>query len=231
MPQAPLILCSIVFSTYLLLLAAVSAQPNTHQFKLGHRPVLHRRLGSGFDNAVINATENQLFYAQKATSKNGHLGHRKEQHHHSISQEFLFAHNKVRQHFNEPLLKWDKKLARYARRWATKRSNDCKMIHSYGPYGENLFWGKRDHWTPTEAVQSWVREHKFYNSGNNECLPGEMCGHYTQVVWRDTARLGCTRKKCQNGGLFVICVYDPPGNYVNESPFGTINPTTQPLTP
>lgn len=220
MPQAPILICSIVFSTYLLLIA-VSAQPNTHQRNLGrHRVVLHRRLGSGFDDAAtINATETEFVYEQEATIKQGPLRHKWQQP--SDSQQFLFAHNKVRLHFNEPLLKWDKKLARYARRWASKRLKDCKMIHSYGPYGENLFWGKRDHWTPAQAVQSWIREHKYYDSETNECAFGQMCGHYTQVVWRDTSRLGCTRKKCQDGGLFVICVYDPPGNYVNESPFGT----------
>jgi len=143
-----------------------------------------------------------------------------------MAREFLIAHNKVRRHFGEPPLTWDKKLAHYARRWAAKRYYDCKMIHSYGPYGENIFWGKRAHWTPKEAVQSWVSEQKYFNPHSNGCVDGHMCGHYTQVVWRETLRIGCARKKCQNKGLFVICVYDPPGNYVNESPFGTTTTTT-----
>lgn len=100
---------------------------------------------------------------------------------------------------------------------------DCKMVHSLGPYGENLFWGKYDNWTPTQAVESWVSEREFYDARNNSCTPGEMCGHYTQVIWRDSLKVGCTRAKCQNGGVLIICEYDPPGNYVNESPFDTVN--------
>ena len=99
---------------------------------------------------------------------------------------------------------------------------DCKMIHSYGPYGENIFWGGRDHWTASEAVESWVRENEFYDPDNNHCAAGEMCGHYTQVVWKSSVRVGCTRMKCATGGVLVFCEYDPPGNYVNENPFGKV---------
>ncbi|XP_038883614.1 pathogenesis-related protein 1A [Benincasa hispida] len=140
-----------------------------------------------------------------------------------FAREFLLAHNKVRMNVTHPLLNWDKKLARYARRWGMKRVADCKMIHSYGPYGENLFWGALDHWTPTEAVESWSREKQFYDVQHNACSGGQMCGHYTQIIWRDSLKLGCTRVKCQTGGVLMICEYDPPGNYVNESPFDTIH--------
>lgn len=122
-----------------------------------------------------------------------------------------------------PLLNWDKKLARYARRWGMKRMNDCRMVHSYGPYGENLFWGALDHWTPKEAVESWSKEKQFYDPRHNACSAGQMCGHYTQIIWRDSLKLGCTRVKCQTGGVLMICEYDPPGNYLNESPFDTVN--------
>jgi uncharacterized protein YkwD len=217
MPEARVLL-AIILSTSLLFLAASAQQrsqwkkPNTQQHETS-------RFNPARSNAPVNANittttttpPNKRFLAQR--------------HHLSVRREFLHAHNNVRRHFNEPILKWSRKLARYARRWANKRFLDCQMIHSYGPYGENLFWGKYDHWTATEAVQSWIREHRYYNPHTNECAPGQMCGHYTQIVWRDTSRIGCARKKCLNGGLFVICVYDPPGNYINESPFGTAAPS------
>ncbi|KAB1223967.1 Pathogenesis-related protein 1C [Morella rubra] len=207
MPPARMLL-SVILSTSLLFMV-VSALPDTQPFNFTHRAFRHHRFD---DNAKA------------------FLGSLKEHKKlRSLSKEFLFAHNKVRQHVGEPLLTWDRKLARYARRCATQRFLDCRMVHSYGPYGENLFWGKQDHWTPTEAVQSWVREHRFYDPQNNFCDPGQMCGHYTQIVWRDTLRVGCARKKCKNGGLYIICEYDPPGNYVNESPFGIVgSPVTPP---
>ncbi|PKI60980.1 hypothetical protein CRG98_018610 [Punica granatum] len=109
--------------------------------------------------------------------------------------------------------------AQYARGFAAKRALDCKMLHSYGPYGENIFWGEKDVWTPTQVVESWVSEDKYYDKTNNVCAPGQMCGHYTQVAWLDTTKVGCAIVTCLNGGSYAICNYDPPGNYVNESPF------------
>ncbi|KAJ4704789.1 Pathogenesis-related protein 1 [Melia azedarach] len=136
------------------------------------------------------------------------------------AREFLDAHNRIRATKGQPPLVWDNQLAKYAKQWAAERINDCKMIHSNGPHGENLFWGGQDHWTPTKVVDSWASEAEFYNEQTHQCKPGEMCGHYTQIVWRDTQRVGCTRRKCNNGGYYFVCSYDPPGNYVDENPFG-----------
>lgn len=138
----------------------------------------------------------------------------------AAAREFLNAHNQVRALKGLPPLVWDNRLARYARRYGNIRKGDCELIHSDGTFGENLFWGGKDHWTPTEVVKSWADEELFYDVYSNTCQPGQMCGHYTQVVWRNTARVGCARQKCDAGGVFVICNYDPPGNFVGEHPFG-----------
>ncbi|KAH7513000.1 hypothetical protein FEM48_Zijuj12G0150000 [Ziziphus jujuba var. spinosa] len=140
----------------------------------------------------------------------------------AVAREFLKAHNLVRMKHNQTLYKWDKTVARFARRWALTRAVDCRMIHSMGPYGENMFWGKYDHWTATDAVQSWAMEDKNYNADTNQCTPNKMCGHYTQIVWHESLLLGCSRMRCYNGSVVVICEYDPPGNYLGESPFGKI---------
>ncbi|XVE61790.1 hypothetical protein DITRI_Ditri06bG0067500 [Diplodiscus trichospermus] len=137
--------------------------------------------------------------------------------------DFVSAHNEVRLPLGHAPLKWNYTLAYFAKQWAKKRVNDCKLIHSYGPYGENLFWGGRTHWSPTEVVKDWVEEKAFYDPKSNSCADGEMCGHYTQIIWKDTVSIGCARVKCDNNkGLYVICNYDPPGNYIKESPFGNL---------
>ncbi|XWS43666.1 hypothetical protein CRYUN_Cryun16bG0122800 [Craigia yunnanensis] len=137
--------------------------------------------------------------------------------------DFVSAHNIVRIPIGHEPLKWNYTLAYFAKQWAKKRLNDCKLIHSYGSYGENLFWGGRTHWSPSAVVKSWVEEKAFYDPKSNTCADGEMCGHYTQIIWKDSVRLGCARIKCNNNkGLYVICNYDPPGNYVNEHPFGNL---------
>lgn len=133
----------------------------------------------------------------------------------SEDQAFLAAHNKVRLHHREPPFIWDSKLALYAREYAEKRKVDCNLIHSNGPYGENIFWGGGNQWAATDVV----REHRYYDRATMKCKPGKMCGHYTQIVWRDSVRLGCARVQCISGDTFAICSYDPPGNYIGDNPF------------
>lgn len=136
-----------------------------------------------------------------------------------MAHEFLEAHNDVRALAGEMPYVWDKKVARYARRWAEKRRDNCDTIHSHGPYGENMFWGTGWDWKAKEAVRSWAREHINYNRTDMSCRPGKLCGHFTQIVWNSTVRVGCARVECYNGGVIISCNYDPPGNYVGEDPF------------
>ncbi|KAG9448267.1 hypothetical protein H6P81_014395 [Aristolochia fimbriata] len=138
-----------------------------------------------------------------------------------LAREFLLAHNKVRQQLNMPPLVWDRKLARYARSWAARlAATDCsKPKHSHGPYGENAFWGSGHDWKAVDAVAAWANEYAFYNSSNNSCESGNDCGHYTQIIWRTSQKMGCERVNCPSGDTYVTCNYDPPGNYVGETPF------------
>ncbi|CAH8386459.1 unnamed protein product [Eruca vesicaria subsp. sativa] len=138
----------------------------------------------------------------------------------SIARQFLDPHNALRSRLGLPPLVWDSKLASYATWWANQRRYDCSLTHSTGPYGENLFWGSGSSWAPGFAVQSWVVEGSTYDYNSNSCGGSGMCGHYTQMVWRDTKRLGCASLVCDNGaGVFITCNYDPPGNYVGEKPY------------
>lgn len=141
----------------------------------------------------------------------------------SESIEFLFAHNLVRAAKFELPLAWNFQLEKYARWWAGQRKGDCKLQHSFPEddfkLGENIFWGSGSAWRPLDAVTSWASEVKYYTYATNSCEAGQMCGHYTQIVWRNTQRMGCARVVCDNGDIFMTCNYDPPGNYVGERPY------------
>ncbi|XP_030477831.2 pathogenesis-related protein PR-1-like [Cannabis sativa] len=141
----------------------------------------------------------------------------------SASSRFLAAHNIARAKKGEPPLFWDAKLARHARRWASQRKADCALKHSFqdGEFtlGENIFWGGGSDWTPANAVEAWMEEEKDYSYESNSCANGKMCGHYTQIVWQSTKRVGCARVICDNKDTFMICNYDPPGNYIGEKPY------------
>ncbi|KAM7259495.1 hypothetical protein ACFE04_015236 [Oxalis oulophora] len=138
----------------------------------------------------------------------------------SLANAFLEPHNAARATLNLAPLVWDQTLASYAQGYANERKDDCELIHSNGPYGENIFWGSGSGWKPAQAVLAWMDEGKYYNYESNSCDEGEECGHYTQVVWRDTTSLGCALVNCLGGrGVFVTCNYDPPGNYYGEEPY------------
>lgn len=133
--------------------------------------------------------------------------------------EFLNGHNTLRARCNLPPLRWSTKLATYARWWANQRKSNCAMIHSNSNYGENIFWGQGDEWTPTEAVQAWEDEGAYYNYGSNRCLPDRDCTHYTQMVWGSTKSVGCARIECLTGDTFIVCEYDPHGNIYGMRPY------------
>ncbi|KAF4378489.1 hypothetical protein G4B88_027549 [Cannabis sativa] len=61
----------------------------------------------------------------------------------------------------------------------------------------------------------------MYDYNSNTCLSENpwACLHYTQVVWRDSTRLGCAKVHCNVEGIIVICNYDPPGNYIGQRPY------------
>lgn len=134
-------------------------------------------------------------------------------------EDFVSAHNKVRTPLNLPLVEWNATVAAYAQDYANTRSADCNMEHSHGPYGENLAEASWD-LTAAEAVEMWADEEKFYDYTSNSCADGQMCGHYTQIVWRDSSTIGCATAKCGNNDwTFVTCNYYPPGNYIGERPY------------
>jgi hypothetical protein len=67
--------------------------------------------------------------------------------------------------------------------------------------GENLALGHKD---AIEAVDAWIVERKDYNFQKGDFAMNT--GHFTQVVWKGTTKLGCAQKMCELG-LYVSCVF------------------------
>ncbi|KAK2992534.1 hypothetical protein RJ640_004308 [Escallonia rubra] len=133
--------------------------------------------------------------------------------------QLLNAHNAVRARHRLPPLKWNAKLAKYAKFYANKRRGDCALVHSDSNYGENIFWGKGNGWKPADAVAAWAAQEAYYNYKSNTCMAGKDCLHYTQVVWRSTQSVGCAKIKCGNGDTHVVCEYYPHGNTIGQRPY------------
>lgn len=130
------------------------------------------------------------------------------------------AHNRVRADVEPvpdvplPALSWSSALASTAQDWA----DNCDFAHSgQGGVGENIFMGTTGYYDYQDVVDSWASEVEDYNYGDNSC--SAVCGHYTQIVWRDTLEVGCGRAECSSGMDLWVCQYSPPGNWVGEKPY------------
>ncbi|XP_043722081.1 pathogenesis-related protein 1B-like [Telopea speciosissima] len=132
--------------------------------------------------------------------------------------DYVSAHNAARSEVGVGSMTWDDTVAAYAQNYANQRAGDCNLVHYGGQYGENIAWSSGD-MSATDAVKLWVDEKAHYDYNSNSCVEGQQCGHYTQVVWKNSVRLGCGRVTCNSGGTFITCNYDPPGNYVGQRPY------------
>ncbi|SMN21738.1 similar to Saccharomyces cerevisiae YJL078C PRY3 Cell wall protein with a role in mating efficiency [Maudiozyma saulgeensis] len=133
----------------------------------------------------------------------------------SLQQSVLDEHNRLRAlHVDTPPLVWDDALASFAQDWAAKYDCSGILTHSQEPYGENLAIG----YTAIEATDAWYDEIRFYNYSDPQY--SETTGHFTQMVWKDSNKLGCALRNCYNAWTFYfVCEYDPPGNYIGDFSF------------
>ncbi len=126
----------------------------------------------------------------------------------------LEAHNRVRSAHCAAPLAWSDALAAHAQGWADHLAADgCRLVHSGHAYGENLAAGTAGTLSPEGVVELWSREVASYDHRTGGF--SMETGHYTQVVWTSSERLGCGVAQC--GGLEIwVCNYDPPGNYEGQ---------------
>ena len=142
----------------------------------------------------------------------------------------LDRHNEIRAEvFEGSKLKWDDELEKAAQNWADEivKTNDWK----HDPSNHENGWGENLYVTSSsvkpslvDAVNAWYKEKADYNYNTNKCEPGKACGHYTQIVWQQTSRVGCAMAQFKDhptwkNGWTVVCKYQIPGNMVGEKPY------------
>lgn len=142
-------------------------------------------------------------------------------------QEVLDRHNLYRCMHGVPALEWDHAIAAnaqaYADRGVYKHSKNSQRVVNGVPLGENLAWGYPER-SGLDSTVAWYSEIKFTRGGlcrsfSDSTVPGEAIGHYTQVVWKSTTRLGCGRGRARVGDLmgdFWVCQYGRAGNYYGQ---------------
>ncbi len=134
-----------------------------------------------------------------------------------IREESLNLHNEKRKiHAVSPLVQ-DSELDKIAQKYAEKLAATESFNHSHAKFkgdnmGENLFMQKGRKMNGNLAVQNWYDEISDYNF-NNPRLSSGVVGHFTQVVWKGSKKLGTGCAKSRNGSYYVVSNYYPAGNW------------------
>ncbi len=133
----------------------------------------------------------------------------------------LDQHNAWRARYNVAPLTWDETVAAVAQEWANQIAASGKFAHRQGSkYGENLWAGTAGAFPMASVVDGWGNEVSNFDIGSNTCAAGKVCGHFMQVIWRKSTKLGCGKATGADGNDAVVCNYDPPGNMLGENPLG-----------
>jgi hypothetical protein len=135
--------------------------------------------------------------------------------------EVLARHNVERRQVGVTPLAWDPVLADGARAYANELARMNRLRHSPKAVrpgqGENLWMGTRDYFRPTRMVADWASERSMFRAAQfpQVSTTGNWAdvGHYTQIIWPGTKRVGCAISKAVRNDI-LVCRYWPAGNVV-----------------
>jgi len=136
-----------------------------------------------------------------------------------FQDQALKTHNEYRAKHGVAPLKLDKKLCSYAQEWANKLAKDDSFEHRTNQdFGENLYcsWSSnpKAKCPGSKPVDSW------YSEGNNYIFGTEptnsSSGHFTQVVWKKSEKLGIAKARSKSGKVIVVANYEPAGNWIGQ---------------
>ena len=152
---------------------------------------------------------------------------------------FTAAHNAVRARNHTPNpdpplppMRWSTSIAATAQAYAeTLAADNCAFRHSMGSgLGENLAKNRGSMRNPTAVTESWAGEEACWTFGTfmqtDSCdmtcttqMFSNGCGHYTQIIWRNTTQVGCGMATCSDSSEIWVCNYSPPGNYLRQNAY------------
>nr|XP_039256338.1 peptidase inhibitor 16-like [Styela clava] len=139
-------------------------------------------------------------------------------------------HNKIRSNVttnasNMLKMSWSVELERLATNYSSKcvfEHNENRKSLEFNSVGENLFVIKSTDGYPLfkNAIQTWEAEKREYRYMYS-CI---SCGHYTQVIWATTYKVGCGYAVYRTGttvynSTSIVCNYGPSGNKAATLPY------------
>lgn len=128
------------------------------------------------------------------------------------------GHNVARAQFGSKPLVWDPELARGAAAYAQQLTT-LGRVHAprdgRKDIRENLLQSLRGGRSPKAMVGVWIEERRYFRPGifPDVSTTGNWAdvGHYTQMIWPTTTRLGCAIHSDARYD-WTVCRYSPPGN-------------------
>lgn len=141
-------------------------------------------------------------------------------------QDFLDAVlesiNQYRTKHGAPAVEYDAELVTYAKSRAALVSTENYLNHGHQGLreglGENLSWqasSSQTAGTAAGAVNSWYSEIKDYDFSKSAPSDPSKTGHFTQLVWKGSLRIGAGRV-CGQGAdwyeTYIAVVFSPSGN-------------------
>ncbi|NWI13198.1 GLIP1 protein, partial [Crypturellus soui] len=125
-------------------------------------------------------------------------------------EDCVTTHNNLRSKVNPPgsnMLRMGRR-SKTAKAWAKK----CQFKHNiylkiprkvhptFTPVGENIRTGTATVFSVDAALSDWFSEVGSYDFNTNGC--SGQCGHYTQVVWATSYKVGCAVHFCDSAEYF-----------------------------
>jgi hypothetical protein len=137
----------------------------------------------------------------------------------NFAESLLGIHNAERAAVGSAPLLWDPVLAVAAGVYAAELARTGVLRHSPRAarpgQGENLWMGTRGAFAPAQMAGSWASERRWFRPGIFPSVSNTGnwadVGHYTQMIWPTTTRVGCALASSARAD-FLVCRYAPAGN-------------------
>uniref|UniRef100_A0A7M5X626 SCP domain-containing protein n=2 Tax=Clytia hemisphaerica TaxID=252671 RepID=A0A7M5X626_9CNID len=140
-----------------------------------------------------------------------------------LIDECFERHNMYRFRHTDNLLSWDHMLQNSAQLYAEQLAQTEEFEHSEQPgIGENLYFafnsgGVTREGSCNRALDLWYDEIENYDFGSGTSLNGKVIGHFTQMVWMTTTKIGIGMAINGDGTkIYVVAQYSPPGNFIGQ---------------
>lgn len=135
-------------------------------------------------------------------------------------EEALKQHNKLRNNHHAGNLIIEEELQNYAQNFAEELANKNEEYHSQCELdgkiiGENIFvCDNNNNITGVKMTNDFYNEIKNYDFNKGECVIN--ASRFTQLVWKNSKKVGFGIATSKSGKIYVVVNYYPAGNNLGE---------------